>query len=103
MPTAGFLGGTFQGGLNNALCAIAGIAKPRRKSLCVNIIGEKNLEYEVEENYSEIVRLLTLLGIPFERIEANPYRERSTVNLHYQLSTYMGTGQPRPLEKGHDQ
>jgi phenylpropionate dioxygenase-like ring-hydroxylating dioxygenase large terminal subunit len=27
----------------------------------------------------------------------NPYRERSTVNLHHQLSQYMGTGQPREL------
>lgn len=27
----------------------------------------------------------------------NPYRERSTVNLHYQLSKYMGTGQPQEL------
>lgn len=29
----------------------------------------------------------------------NPYRERSTANLHYQLSKYMGTGAPRPLGK----
>ena len=28
----------------------------------------------------------------------NPYRERSTVNLHYQLSTYLGTGAPRGLD-----
>jgi hypothetical protein len=27
----------------------------------------------------------------------NPYRERSTVNLHYQLSKYMGTGEPQTL------
>ena len=31
---------------------------------CVNIIGEKNLEYEVEENYAEVARLLDLLGLP---------------------------------------
>jgi hypothetical protein len=31
---------------------------------CVNIIGEKNLEYEVEENYAEAARLLGTLGIP---------------------------------------
>jgi hypothetical protein len=30
----------------------------------VNIIGEKNLEYEVEENFAEVTRLLTALGIP---------------------------------------
>jgi phenylpropionate dioxygenase-like ring-hydroxylating dioxygenase large terminal subunit len=28
----------------------------------------------------------------------NPYRERSTVNLHTQLAKYMGTGAPRELE-----
>ena len=27
--------------------------------------------------------------------QAQPYRERSTVNLHTQLSKYMGTGEPR--------
>jgi nitrogenase molybdenum-iron protein alpha/beta subunit len=30
----------------------------------VNVIGEKNLEYEVEENYAEVCRLLGALGIP---------------------------------------
>ena len=33
----------------------------------------------------------------------NPYRERSTVNLHYQLSRYMGAGEPQPLPKGPEQ
>ena len=69
VPTAGFLGGTFQEGLNNALCAIAGSADPlpvmsRPEGTGVNIIGEKNLEYEVDENYAEVERLLSLLGIP---------------------------------------
>ena len=64
VPTAGFLGGTFQGGLNNALCAIACLAEPCQKNLSVNIIGEKNLEYEVEENFFEVARLLQALGIP---------------------------------------
>ena len=27
----------------------------------------------------------------------NPYRERSTVNLHYQLSKYMGSGEPQDI------
>ncbi len=64
IPTAGFLGGTFQNGVNNALNAIADTAErcPRRAG--VNIIGEKNLEYEVEENYAEVCRLLGSLGIP---------------------------------------
>jgi len=67
VPTAGFLGGTFQEGLSNALIAIAGscgispAAVPAE--ICANIIGEKNLEYEAEENYAEVERLLSLLGI----------------------------------------
>jgi nitrogenase molybdenum-iron protein alpha/beta subunit len=64
VPTAGFLGGTFQDGVNNALIALADLTGPSPASPCVNIIGEKNLEYEVEENYAEVVRLLTLLGLP---------------------------------------
>ena len=64
IPTSGFLGGTFQGGLNNALCAIARIAEPCQKRTTVNIIGEKNLEFEVEENFLEVARLLRALSIP---------------------------------------
>jgi nitrogenase molybdenum-iron protein alpha/beta subunit len=64
VPTAGFLGGTFQDGVNNALMALAGHAEITPPGPCVNIVGEKNLEYEVEENYAEVVRLLTLLGLP---------------------------------------
>jgi nitrogenase molybdenum-iron protein alpha/beta subunit len=64
VPTAGFLGGTFQDGVNNALIALADLSEPSPASPCVNIIGEKNLEYEVEENFTEVVRLLTLLGLP---------------------------------------
>jgi len=63
VPTAGFLGGTFQDGVNNALIALANLAEPSVACPCVNIIGEKNLEYEVEENFTEVVRLLTLLGL----------------------------------------
>ncbi|MHB8164450.1 MAG: nitrogenase component 1 [Methanoregula sp.] len=64
VPTAGFLGGTFQNGVANALCALAGTAESCPVTDCVNIIGEKNLEYEVEENYAEVARLLGTLGIP---------------------------------------
>ena len=64
VPTAGFLGGTFQDGVNNALIALADLQEPSPAGPCVNIIGEKNLEYEVEENYAEVVRLLALLGLP---------------------------------------
>jgi nitrogenase molybdenum-iron protein alpha/beta subunit len=62
--TAGFLGGTFQNGVNNALNSIADTAEPCAGTPIVNIIGERNLEYEVEENYAEISRLLDALGIP---------------------------------------
>ena len=39
-------------------------------------------------------------SLGFSGTMPNPYRERSTVNLHRQLSKYMGVGQPRPLGKG---
>ena len=64
VPTAGFLGGTFQDGMNNALVTLAGCARSCRNNGGVNIIGEMNLEYEVEENFAEIARLLSLLGLP---------------------------------------
>ena len=63
VPTAGFLGGTFQDGMNNALIALAGCAVPCPKDGGVNIIGEMNLEYEVEENFAEVARLLSLAGL----------------------------------------
>ena len=56
VPTGGFLGGTFQNGVNNALIAIADTVESCPKVWCVNIIGEKNLEYEVEENFIEVTR-----------------------------------------------
>jgi len=64
IPTAGFLGGTFQDGVNNALITLAGSADPCALINGVNIIGEMNLEYEVAENYAEIARLLGCLGLP---------------------------------------
>lgn len=64
IPSAGFLGGTFQDGMNNALIALAGTASPCGKSGGVNIVGEMNLEYEVEENFCEVARLLSLLDLP---------------------------------------
>ncbi|MDD1696453.1 MAG: nitrogenase component 1 [Methanoregula sp.] len=64
VPTAGFLGGTFQDGVNNALNAIADTAESSIMVTGANIIGEKNLEFEVEENYTEVTRLLSAMGIP---------------------------------------
>jgi nitrogenase molybdenum-iron protein alpha/beta subunit len=63
VPTAGFLGGTFQDGLNRALIALAGTAGPCPEGRGVNIIGEMNLEYEVGANYAEVSRLLSGLGL----------------------------------------
>ncbi len=63
VPTAGFLGGNFQDGVNNALIALAETAADCPKGGGVNIIGEMNLEYEVGENYTEIARLLSALGL----------------------------------------
>jgi nitrogenase molybdenum-iron protein alpha/beta subunit len=65
VPTAGFLGGVFETGVRNALSSVASLAGPAdEKTLSANLIGEKNLEYGVEENAAEIVRLLSRLGIP---------------------------------------
>ena len=63
IPTAGFLGGSFQDGMNNALIALAGRAEPCPATGGINLIGEMNLEYEVRENSKEISRLLSLLGL----------------------------------------
>ena len=63
VPTGGFLGGVFEKGVNNALCTIADTAAPATSDGTINIIGEKNLEYEVEENHAELSRLLSVLGL----------------------------------------
>jgi nitrogenase molybdenum-iron protein alpha/beta subunit len=63
VPSGGFLGGVFEKGVNNALCTIADTAAPGTLDGTINIIGEKNLEYEVEENYAELFRLLSVLGL----------------------------------------
>ena len=64
VPTAGFLGGVFETGIKNALSSVALLAPPAdARSLSANLIGEKNLEYGVDENAAEVSRLLSLLGI----------------------------------------
>ncbi|MDI6866398.1 nitrogenase component 1 [Methanoculleus sp.] len=65
IPTAGFLGGVFETGVRNALSAVASLARPSsEKSISANLIGEKNLEYGVDENAAEVNRLLKRLGLP---------------------------------------
>lgn len=65
VQTQGFLGGVFSTGFSNALSALAGLAPAVRgrraeqgSGPCVNLIGEKNLEYAVDENAAEVTRLL---------------------------------------------
>ena len=70
---SGFLGGSFEDGFISALKGASEIIGDNCNSSdkyfddcqikpLVNIIGEKNLEYEVDANFSEIKRLLNLLG-----------------------------------------
>ena len=64
VPTAGFLGGVFETGIRNALSSVATLASPAAEvTLTANLIGEKNLEYGVDENAAELTRLLSRLGI----------------------------------------
>lgn len=64
VPTAGFLGGVFETGIRNALSTVASLARPAAgTTLSANLVGEKNLEYGVDENAAEIARLLGRLGI----------------------------------------
>ena len=64
LNTSGFLGDSFERGFLNAIKGASGLITPcEEKRLSANVIGEKNLEFEVEENFSEIERLLGLLGI----------------------------------------
>ncbi|OPX66280.1 MAG: light-independent protochlorophyllide reductase subunit B [Methanoregulaceae archaeon PtaB.Bin056] len=64
VPTAGFLGGGFLAGHIQALISLSRFARRREQVPSVNLIGEKTLEYEVDEHYREVLRLLTLLGVP---------------------------------------
>jgi nitrogenase molybdenum-iron protein alpha/beta subunit len=71
VPTGGFLGGDFEMGFSHALIAVSDLVIPmfkpgeysRTDSHTVNLVGEKNLEYEVKENFLEIKRLVSLLDL----------------------------------------
>ncbi|TAJ44545.1 nitrogenase component 1 [Methanofollis fontis] len=64
VPSAGFFGGAFSEGLNGALSTIIGLCDGEMgEETTVNIIGEKNLEFEVDQNYAEVERLLSLIGV----------------------------------------
>jgi nitrogenase molybdenum-iron protein alpha/beta subunit len=67
IPTAGFLGGVFRDGFHRALQVIAGIAgEPGTGPGGVVLVGEKNLEYEVDAHGEEVRRLLSLLSAPVD-------------------------------------
>ena len=71
VPTGGFLGGDFEMGFSRALIAVSNLALPasttrepdQKISNSVNLIGEKNLEYEVKQNFLEVKRLVSLLNL----------------------------------------
>lgn len=74
IDASGFLGGSFEKGFISAIRGVTELIPPRRTETeapeaptepepkTVNIIAEKNLEYEVDSNFAEIKRLLSLLG-----------------------------------------
>jgi nitrogenase molybdenum-iron protein alpha/beta subunit len=64
VPTSGFLGGNAKDGENAVLTALANRV-PIAESIpgTVALIGEKNLESEVDQNYDEVERLLGRLSL----------------------------------------
>lgn len=118
IPTGGFVGGGFFTGYQNALLSLSAYATrgdPRHE---ITIIGEKNLEYEVEQNYNEVVRLLALLGlkvgvrfvrnIPFAEINRlgngylNILRERALEPVGKSLRQRFGTPYIHSFPSGFD-
>jgi nitrogenase molybdenum-iron protein alpha/beta subunit len=65
IPGSGFLGGGFSEGIKNALMSLLSLSHPvdQARDEGVMIVGEKNLEYEADENYAEVSRLIALLGL----------------------------------------
>jgi nitrogenase molybdenum-iron protein alpha/beta subunit len=63
IPTGGFLGGGFSKGVSEALLSLSGLGEEGTRNGKVNLIGEKNLEFEADANFEEIARLLALLGV----------------------------------------
>jgi nitrogenase molybdenum-iron protein alpha/beta subunit len=60
----GFFGGSFHEGFSEALKAASSLAPPAEvHDAGVNIVGERNLEFEVEESYREVARLLRALDL----------------------------------------
>lgn len=64
IPTAGSLGGNFHNGHVQALISLSSLALDAETTPSVNIVGEKTLELDRDENYTEVKRLLSAVGIP---------------------------------------
>ena len=61
-------------------------------------VGDPNWLSVLPQDFSNMAAVQQgMKSAGFPGTKPNPYRERSTVNLHYQLSKYMGTGEPREL------
>jgi hypothetical protein len=61
-------------------------------------VGDPNWRSVLPQDFSNMAAVQQgMKSAGFPGTKPNPYRERSTVNLHYQLSKYMGTGEPRDL------
>jgi nitrogenase molybdenum-iron protein alpha/beta subunit len=79
LESSGFLGGTFNEGFSNALVGASRLVPPAaRHDDGVNLVGEKNLEFEVDENFTEISRILGLLDLP---VHVRFVRNTSTAEL----------------------
>jgi phenylpropionate dioxygenase-like ring-hydroxylating dioxygenase large terminal subunit len=61
-------------------------------------VGDPNWLSVLPQDFSNMAAVQQgMKSAGFPGTKPNPYRERSTVNLHYQLSKYMGTGEPQEL------
>jgi hypothetical protein len=66
--------------------------------LQVTPVGDPRWRSVLPQDFSNMAAVQQgMKSLGFLGPKPNPYRERSTVNLHYQLSKYMGTGEPRGL------
>ena len=63
-------------------------------------VGDPNWLSVLPQDFSNMAAVQQgMKSLGFPGTKPNPYRERSTVNLHYQLSKYMGTGEPQELSR----
>jgi phenylpropionate dioxygenase-like ring-hydroxylating dioxygenase large terminal subunit len=61
-------------------------------------VGDPRWRSVLPQDFSNMAAVQQgMKSLAFPGTKPNPYRERSTVNLHHQLSKYMGTGEPQEL------